>query len=75
MPIEDLVPVLTQLIVDRYDGTVKPEFVEEQTAWKTALDEADAAKAAAAAAKEAAKQAKAKAAAEAKAKAAAEAAA
>merc|ERR1719263_961458 len=34
VPIEDLVPVLTQLIVDRYGGTVKPEFVEEQTAWK-----------------------------------------
>ena len=75
VPIDNLVPVLTQIIVDKYDGTVKPEFVEEQTAWKVALDEADAAKAAVVAAKEAAKLAKAKAAEEAKAAAAAEAAA
>ena len=67
VPIEDLVPVLTQIILDRYDGTVKPEFEEEQTAWRVARDAADAAKAAVVAAKEAAKLAKAKAAEEAKA--------
>merc|ERR1712228_138272 len=58
VPIEDLVPVLTQIIVDRFDGTVKPEF-EEQTSWRIAREQADAAKAEAAAAKAAAKKAKA----------------
>lgn len=66
VPIEDLVPVLTQLIVDRHDGVVKEPFVAEHAAWKAALDEADAAKAAVVAAKEAAKVAKAKAAEEVK---------
>ena len=57
VPIEDLVPVLTQLIVDRHDGVVKEPFVAEHAAWKAALDEADAAKAAVVAAKLAAKEA------------------
>merc|ERR1712087_764085 len=34
VPIEDLIPVLTQIILDRFDGTVKPEFEEEQTSWR-----------------------------------------
>jgi len=59
VPIEDLVPVLTQIIVDRFDGTVKPEFEEEQTSWRIAREHADAAKVAAAAAKAAAKKARA----------------
>ena len=59
VPIEDLVPVLTQLIIDRYDGTIHPEFEAEQTAWRIAREEADAVKKAAADAKAAAKAAKA----------------
>jgi len=59
VPIEDLVPVLTQLIVDRYHGAVHPEFEAEQTAWRVARDEADAVKKVAADAKAAAKAAKA----------------
>jgi len=29
VPIEDLVPVLTQIITDRFDGKIKPEFEQE----------------------------------------------
>jgi len=63
VPIEDLVPVLTQLIIDRYDGKIKPKFAEEQAIWQKARQEADAELKAAADAKAAAKAAKAKAAA------------
>merc|ERR1719198_1113806 len=66
VPIEDLVPVLTQIIVDRFHGTVKPAYEAEQTAWRVARDEADFAKAEAVRMKAEAKAAKAKAAAEAK---------
>ena len=63
VPIEDLVPVLTQLIMDRYDGKIKPKFAEEQAVWQKARQEADAELKAAADAKAAAKAAKVKAAA------------
>jgi len=36
--IEDLVPVLTQVVVDEFGGSLKPEYEEEQHAWKTARD-------------------------------------
>jgi len=55
VPIEDLVPVLTQIIIDRFDGKIKPEFEEEQTVWQKAREKADAALQAAAEAKAAAK--------------------
>ena len=59
VPVEDLVPVLTQVIVDHFDGEVKPQFVEEQTAWRIARDKADAAAKALAEQKEAEKAARA----------------
>jgi len=62
VPIDDLVPVLTQIIVDNFHGTVNPEFEAEQTAWRIAREQGDAAKKVAAEAKAAAKAAKAKAA-------------
>ena len=66
IPIEELVPVLSQLIVDRFGGTMRPEFEEEQAQWRQQRDafvaeeqRAAAEKAAAKAAKAAAKKAEA----------------
>jgi len=54
-PLEDLLPVLTSIVVEDFGGTVKPEFAEEQRLWAegaaaTAAAAADAATAKAAAA-------------------------
>jgi len=38
IPIEDLVPVLTQLILDRFGGKIKPEYEAEQEAWQKERD-------------------------------------
>ena len=56
---EDLLPVLTDVAMTRFGGTVMPEFEAEQAAWVKARDERLAAEKAAAEAKAAAKAAKA----------------
>lgn len=38
VPVEELVPVLSQLIIDRFGGTIKPEFEAEQAAWREERD-------------------------------------
>ena len=63
IPIEDLVPVLTQLIIDRFDGTIRPEYAAEHAQWKAEDDAAKAEAKAEADAKAAAKAARAAAAA------------
>lgn len=57
VPIDDLVPVLTQLIIDRFHGKINPRFEEEQTVWQKAREKADAVLQAAAEAKAAKKMA------------------
>ena len=42
VPIEDLVPVLTQLIIDKFNGKIKPEFEAKQAAWQKAREKSDA---------------------------------
>ena len=37
IPIEDLVPHLTQLVIDRFGGRIKPEYAEEHKAAMAAL--------------------------------------
>jgi len=37
IPIEDLVPVLTEVIIDKFGGVLKPEFEAEQAAWRNEL--------------------------------------
>ena len=63
IPIEDLVPHLTETILLEFGGELKPEYAAEQEAWReeqAALKaEEEAAKAAKAAKAKAAKQAKA----------------
>ena len=65
IPIEDLVPFLTQTIVDSFGGTIKPEYAEEHQAWLDAEAAVKAQLEAEAAAKAAKKAAQAKAKAEA----------
>ena len=38
VPIEELTPVLSQLIIDRFGGSMKPEFEAEQAAWRAQRD-------------------------------------
>ena len=42
IPIEDLLPVLTELVVDRFDGEIKPEYAAEQAAYRKERDAAKA---------------------------------
>ena len=37
--VEELVPVLSQLIVDRFGGEMRPEFEAEQAEWRQQRDE------------------------------------
>ena len=53
---EDLLPVLTDVAMTRFGGTVMPEFEAEQAAWVKARDERLGAEKAAAEAKAAAKK-------------------
>jgi len=57
IPIEDLVPYLTETIITEFGGELKPEFAEEHEAWRTELAARKAEEAAAAAAKAAKKAA------------------
>ena len=36
IPIEDLVPQLTELLLERFDGSLKPAFETEQAEWRKA---------------------------------------
>ena len=74
IPIEDLVPHLTETILTEFGGSLQPQFEEEHAAWRQEMADMKAAEEAAAAAKAAKKAAQAAARkAEAEAKAAAEA--
>jgi ferredoxin-nitrite reductase len=56
IPVEDLVPHLTEVLIQNFDATIKPEFAEEHKAWTVAKAVEEAAKAQEAAVKAAKKK-------------------
>lgn len=58
IPVEDLVPHLTEVLIENFGATIKPEYADEHKSWQVAKKLEEAAKAQEAAAKAAAKAAK-----------------
>merc|ERR1719472_99309 len=56
IPVEDLVPHLTEVLIQNFGATIKPEFAEEHKAWTVAKAVEEAAKAQEAAVKAAKKK-------------------
>ena len=41
IPIEDLLPYLVEVVVDRFGGRIKPEYLEEHEAWRAEMAAAE----------------------------------